>query len=875
MAKGRGLSLGARIFLGTAALLVLALGVAIIASISLGNRIALAATHERIRAANSVATAVEQQRLEQLKLMVRSLTDNPEYKAYFVEGVANRDALSLYDQLDERRQDLGYDFALLVDPQGRLLVRSDDQNATGVDLSKQPLVARVMTESEASGIWHEGGKLYDAVALPLAQQFAAVAYLVAGYGIDDRRAIEIQKLSSCDVVFLSDSPAGAAITASTLPKADQDKLVAALRLQGDVLSRVMTRGEVVDEVELTLGGERWLGLLAPLKDAAGRPAGATITLASLDQQLEGYRRLRQLLILAGVAALAGALGLSWVLGRRVFAPVERLATAAEAARGGNYDVRVPEGGSAEVDGLARSFNGLIGELREKRDMQEYVTRLARNLPERGSADVAERPSQKTVTLMAIELRRYVRPQRGLTPEQTLDRLSRDLARVSNSVSSHGGEIVAVYGHRVLASFESPTRSAQALTAAGEVTRAVGTRENAFDEAEPPAIAVAAGEVVAGTVSYGENLDRALVGTPVQQAETLLREALEGDILLTPAVHADVTAMLDAAGIVVQPQRGLLSTQAIFQLSAEQAAKATGSMSSQPTQEVSLSAPAAAQERATLSAIGPGTLLGSRFEILATLGAGGMGMVFKARDRELDDLVALKTLKPEVAGDAALAERLKSELKLARKITHANVLRTYDFGEVDGIAYISMEYVRGITLRSMLEQTGRLPYSAGLRLARQLLSGLAAAHSEGILHRDIKPENIILDPMGNVKLMDFGLARPVHRMTPGQTQAGWIVGTPHYMAPEQLQGTEPDRRADVYACGVVLYEVFTGALPFGGSNPMEIIMQHLQQPPTPARTYWPEIPAWLDQVIATCLEKDPARRFPSAAELAGQFESRSV
>jgi serine/threonine-protein kinase len=172
---------------------------------------------------------------------------------------------------------------------------------------------------------------------------------------------------------------------------------------------------------------------------------------------------------------------------------------------------------------------------------------------------------------------------------------------------------------------------------------------------------------------------------------------------------------------------------------------------------------------------------------------------------------------------------------------------------------------------MLEQSGRLPYSAGLRLGRQLLSGLAAAHALAIIHRDIKPENIILDATGSAKLMDFGLARPVARAEAGQTQAGMIVGTPHYLAPEQLQGLDPDTRSDVYACGVVLYEIFTGALPFGGDNPMAILLEHLNKPPVPPRTYWAEIPAPLERILVRCLEKEPGARFAGAGPLLDELD----
>jgi serine/threonine-protein kinase len=225
----------------------------------------------------------------------------------------------------------------------------------------------------------------------------------------------------------------------------------------------------------------------------------------------------------------------------------------------------------------------------------------------------------------------------------------------------------------------------------------------------------------------------------------------------------------------------------------------------------------------------------------------------------------------VAGDHALVARLKTELKLARRITHPNVLRTFDFGEVDGHPFISMEYVRGITLRAMLEQSGRLPFTAATWLARQLLSGLAAAHALDILHRDIKPENVLLDSGGNLKLMDFGLARPVTRLEPGQTQAGWIVGTPHYLAPEQIEGREPGKRADVYACGVVLFELFTGRLPFGGDGTMDVLMQHLREPPPRPRDLWPEMPAALEELLLRCLAKDSADRPADAGALLAELE----
>src|SRR5581483_6753392 len=217
------------------------------------------------------------------------------------------------------------------------------------------------------------------------------------------------------------------------------------------------------------------------------------------------------------------------------------------------------------------------------------------------------------------------------------------------------------------------------------------------------------------------------------------------------------------------------------------------------------------------------------------------------------------------------DRLKSELKLARKITHPNVLRTFDFGDVDGIPFITMEYVRGITLRYLLQQTGALPYSAGLRLARQLVRGLGAAHEVGVLHRDIKPENIIVEPTGNAKLMDFGIARPLARMETGQTQPGTVVGTPQYLAPEQLRGGNVDQRADLWACGVVLYEIFTAHTPFGGNNPMSMIVATLNDPPTPPRQYWRDMPQQLEEILMRCLAKEPNQRYKTAEALLHDLE----
>jgi eukaryotic-like serine/threonine-protein kinase len=866
-----GLSLGTRIFLVTSLLIALSVGAAVAVTTILLRRIAGDAALESLKSSAAVQATYQAERYERLKLISRLFVSDPNLVAYFAEAAATQQIPSILDALGDGQKELGFDFAILLDPNGRVVARTDNPNATGQDLSQRGLVAKALTDFEASGVWQEGGRLYYAVAVPLAKDFTVLGYLVTGFAITDVSALEVNRVSGADVAFLANGEEGPEIVATTLKAPMARSLTSMLAASERDMMDAMRAGRAVDRAEVTLDGDPWLALQEPLLDAAGKPVGATVALASLARELAAYRQIQNVLLAAGLAAVLLAPLLAFVLTKRTLGPVRRLLTAAEAARQGDYSQKIESARDDEVGRLAHAFDDLLADLREKRDMEEYVNELSRNLPEpAGARPVVNEPQSREVLLLAIELRGLARAVNGTGPEGALQRLGAELEKVRAAVSGSRGKIESVSGHRVVARFEGPERGTRALAAASRILGA-GTEEDLAVEAESPAIALAAGRVVTGPVPLGETAERALVGLPVQQIESLLREATPGEVLLSREVHGELAEAFEAAGFRLAPRRGVVSPHPLYVVSPRMAARVTGATTGPDAVTLAPAGPA----MATVTGVSPGSLLGARFEILSVLGAGGMGVVYKARDRELDDLVALKMMKRDLWGDRTQLERLKSELKLARKITHPNVLRTYDFGEIDGVPYISMEYVRGVTLRYMLDQSKRLPYSAGLRLAKQLCAGLAAAHSVGVLHRDIKPENLILESTGNAKLMDFGIARPISRETPGQTQAGFIVGTPQYLAPEVLRGQEADPRADIYSCGVVLYEIFTGALPFTGPTTMDVVMKHLREAPPPPRSHWPEIPPGLEAALLQCLAKDPDERFRSVVDLHHELERLSA
>jgi len=835
-----------RLFLLISFLIALVVGSAVGVTWVYSARIAHDTITDRLVKGDALRASQDDDLYDRLQLVANVFVADANLLAYLAEAQARSDSASILDLLLERQDDLGCDFAMVTDADGYLLARTDRPDAIDDDMAEQPLISLALDEFQSAGLWREGDELHHAVVIPLVQGgIDLLGFFAMGFRLEDEDARESKRLDGADVtvVLLGDTP-------TVLASSYDDALAPAV---GPLLEQMAPAAVSSDPVvEILINEESWLTHQSILRDVDGEPLAVRFSAASLLKETQPFRRITTALGLAGLGTFLIGLMMTWFLARRVTRPLTQLVDAARAARDGEFGFEIPSGSHKdEIGELGQEFDELLGELREKHDMELYVAELSRSLPEPLPAQekTIHAPHLSLLTLLAAEFRHHAISLSG-DPIEELGDLERDLLTSARLVNRAGGTVVAFAGHRLLAYFDGADNSLKALKVALHLAA------NGNEHGDVPACVVATGDTTLGTLEWQSEPFEAVCGRHVQIIEPLMREASPGEILM-PTSTRDVLFSNPAMPNLRLAERQGLATSIGYcvALGSEAAALPAGGLLSE-----------SAMESARVM-FRPGQVVAERFEILALAGSGAMGSVYRARDRKLGDVVALKTLRADAWQDRTRIELLKKEIKTARQITHPHVLRVYDLGEVDGVPFLSMEYVRGVTLRQLLDRSRRLPYSAALRLARQICLGLEAVHAAGILHHDMKPENVLLEPTGNARLMDFGIARPMTDHSPDAPIKTKTMGTPYYLAPEQLSGGPVDVRADIFGVGVLLFELFTGGRPFRhGQNVIEVLEIKTTEPAKSADEVWPEAPQQLSQLLARCLEKEPKMRFPSMAEL---------
>jgi methyl-accepting chemotaxis protein len=885
------LSLAFRIFAICAGLIAVSVAASLFITWSQGRRIAEDNVQRSLNTSASVQEEFRQARLDLLQTTIQNIAEDTSVKAYFESSVVDSElglgedpimtgGVSLQDLLAERQEQYSFDLGIFMDAEGNVAARTDESEAVEENLSGDVFInASIESATPVSGYWRQGDVLYQAAVMPIVRDENLLGFLLLARTVNDEFAAKVGKVSGADIAYVVAKDGKPMLFASSLDAKNGEALAAALVADAS-LNKMLTDGTAVERIALNFAGQSWLGRAAPVDTDAGPLLGSTVILTSADRAYAGFQRILNLVLLTGLGSLLAALPISYLLAKGVLRPVKVLAKAAEEAAAGNFKTHLSVTGNDELASLSRSFDRLLSELREKSDIEGYVSNLSRFLPEpsserpagfstpqAGSQAISVRtPQLGTRVLLAVECRALARPMNKEQSIATADGLQEFTQAIDQAAKRSSAQMLTFSGARAVIGFSGDAALSRAL----RVLRHLRRDSHLSDAlASSLAFALHEGDIVEGQLPIAGGSVPVAGGGAIYQLERLLSESGEATLFIAKPMLDSVRAV---QAVDVKPVTGMVSGRnfpgvAVDQLDDLEPLEATA-RSEQTTRNDTVVTPqtAAAQTRRGGNDIALGTVFGGRYEILSELGAGGMGVVYKARDLELDDLVAIKMLRGAALMDAEQLDRLKSELKLARKITHPNVLRTFDFGDHEGRPYISMEYVRGMTLRYLIKQAGRIPFSAGLRIAKQLCAGLGAAHEVGVLHRDIKPENLILEQSGNAKLMDFGIARPIRRMEPGHTQPGMFVGTPHYSSPEQLAGDEVDHRADIYSSGVLLSEMFCGKLPFTGSNTMEIYMAQMQQSPIRPSEYWPEIPPELEAVILRCIARAPEDRFQSVGEL---------
>ncbi|HKG94887.1 MAG TPA: protein kinase [Gemmatimonadaceae bacterium] len=691
------LSLTWKVFLGTALVVATVLGLTLALTSRSARRAAdeavgrgLVATREQVL---TLLTAREGRLLDGARVFVQ----NPGFRSVVqLKGRANA-----LDQATEAVQQTGASWVQIIDDAGVRLAKSNDPNAAADTLAGSALIGGALEGENTAGFGVEADTaLLQTVAVPIQNPDPQAGgrvdgVLMAARRIDRAVVDSVKQATQSEVIlYLLDRSNAPRVAVSTLPVTPALRIFLENRLAApDSAAAESPQTGALARAEVELGGTHYVGQGAPLRSAGGSALGGFIALRSRDVELAAFNQLRNTILGAGVAGIALAFLLSFLIARQITRPVAALVAATRRAADGDYAADITVRSRDEIGTLADAFRAMLADLREKQALVELL----------GTAE-----------------------GRGTVPL---------------------------------------TQPATALAPAG------GGGSGGSGSSGSAATLVSGG---GGGGAYGDGR--------------------------------------------------------------------TGPR--------------------------PGQTFAGRYDIKELLGAGGMGMVFKAVDRELDEVIAIKTLRPEfVTGDPTALERFKSEIRLARKISHRNVVRTHDLGEAAGVYFITMEFVEGKSLRGLLDTRGKLPVAISLTIGKQLCRALEVAHEQGVIHRDIKPQNVAIEPDGVLKVMDFGIARLTQqRNGRGVTRTGMVVGTPGHMPPEQLLGDELDARVDIYATGVLIYESLTGRLPHLSDSPITLIAKILEETPPAPRALDPDIPEALSALIMRTLSREREHRPRSAVEL---------
>jgi len=857
--------LSTRIFLAMSILVVLCVGSIATVTLVQGNKIALSQISASLLRSRIHQEEIASSRFQSLLLINQLISSDPYFASYighaasvdlgFGEAVET-DTESIIDLLTERNETLrfqfgvGFDFAIVLDTEGETLAATDDSILSDID---DPVLRPLLEDlSTVTGYWNRKNHVYQIAAVPLANDDELVGFLVLGLEAGKEFIDEVKGVGSTEFTILGLKEAGynplsGSVSEETMQLLSEHLAQNDLPLDGNF--------------EIELGGENWVAAYGQLSQTGD--VGTSVSMVSLDASLEDFHQLRNLMLLVAFVAVLMSVIFAYFVSRRTTKPLVDLANAAESAARGDYKAQFDVNQNQdELSALTRSFDSLMSDLREKSDMEGFVTSLSRLQPdsEEESAIMASRSEnveakEKAATLISFEMRELMNSK--LEPAELVlvaEAVNKNLELI---IRRNGGVRVNSTAYRTFAYFSSGETMKRALSAIMNGISLLSTRNIR------PLVALTRGKIITSSIDVPSLSGEIGLGKSLQLLERLLLEAVPGYVFITKNTKFALTAQ--EFDIETESVVGALSKK-VFQGIPLQSLTISQTLMDESSDEKNTVTQLGSLGVLSLDEIKTGMLINNRYEVITKIGSGGMGVVYKTYDRELNDVVALKILNLEQKNNR-FSELMKTEIRLARKVTDKNILRTFDFGEIDGLPYLSMEYVRGLTLNDVIDKTGRLPFSAGLQVAKQLASALIAAHEMNIAHRDVKPANVILDFSGRVKLMDFGLAGTQH-------EERAIGGTPRYASPEQLLGKDAGISGDVYSFGVVLYEIFTGHLPFSlsGTDLKALAKEQKSQTPIDAQQHNSELPSDLSEMIMACIHVDPNLRPENVHGLLDRLET---